>query len=122
GGYRPLAAARLFDVEYWELEQAKLAKRGARAPLAGRVALVTGAAHGIGKAAVDALLEAGAAVVGLDLEPTARDRPDYVGVAGDATRRAVVERAIDTAARRFGGLDVLVSNVGVFVAGPRIEE
>ncbi|GMU64173.1 MAG: short-chain dehydrogenase [Acidobacteriota bacterium] len=122
GGYRPLPAARLFDVEYWELEQAKLRRGGARPTLAGRVALVTGAAHGIGRAAVDALLEAGAAVVGLDLEATDRGRLDYAGVAGDATRAAVVARAIDTAARRFGGLDILVSNVGVFVAGPKIEE
>src|SRR5262249_6045129 len=67
GGYRALPAADIFAVEYWDLEQAKL-RRDAGAPMfAGEVALVTGAASGIGRASVEALLRRGAAVVGLDL-------------------------------------------------------
>lgn len=119
GGFRPLAPAALFEVEYWELEQAKLARAGAPRALAGRVALVTGAASGIGRAAAAALAAAGAAVVGLDLAPM--ELPgDALAVTGDATDARLVRRAVELAARRFGGLDILVSNVGVFFAGPTI--
>src|SRR5436309_1576643 len=69
GGYRALSARDLFDMEYWDLEQAKLAKAGKPPVFAGEVALVTGAASGIGRACVDSLLARGAAVVGLDLDP-----------------------------------------------------
>lgn len=69
GGYVALSEADLFDVEYWELEQAKLKRAGAPAPFAGQVALVTGAASGIGQAAAAALAAAGAAVVGIDIDP-----------------------------------------------------
>ena len=69
GGYVALSEADLFDVEYWELEQAKLARAGAPAPLAGQVALVTGAASGIGRATAEALAAVGAAVVGVDAHP-----------------------------------------------------
>jgi NAD(P)-dependent dehydrogenase (short-subunit alcohol dehydrogenase family) len=83
------------------------------------VALVTGAASGIGRAAAAALAEAGAAVVGLDLAPM--ELPgEALAVTGDATDPRLVRRAVELAARRFGGLDILVSNVGVFFAGPTI--
>jgi rhamnose utilization protein RhaD (predicted bifunctional aldolase and dehydrogenase) len=68
GGYRALPARDIFDVEYWDLEQAKLRKAGAPPPFAGEIALVTGAASGIGKACVEALHARGAAVVGLDID------------------------------------------------------
>jgi rhamnose utilization protein RhaD (predicted bifunctional aldolase and dehydrogenase)/NAD(P)-dependent dehydrogenase (short-subunit alcohol dehydrogenase family) len=119
GGWRPLSPRALFEVEYWELEQAKLARASAPAPLAGRAALVTGAASGIGRATAAALLAAGAGVVGLDLVPS--ELPgEYVGLAGDARSPARIRRALALAARRFGGLDILVANAGVFFAGPRI--
>lgn len=121
GGFRPLPPRDLFEVEYWELEQAKLARAGAPPPLAGRTALVTGAASGIGRAAASALLAQGAAVVGLDLQPSALDG-DYLGIAGDAIVPEVVRSAVELAAQRFGGLDVLVSNVGVFGPGREIAE
>ncbi|HSD79141.1 MAG TPA: SDR family oxidoreductase, partial [Solirubrobacteraceae bacterium] len=122
GGYRPLSVSDLLDFEYWEPERAKLARSHPPGPLAGRVALVTGAARGIGRAAVDALLAAGAAVAGLDLEATDRGRADYLGFTADATDARAVARALEATVRRFGGLDVLVSNVGVFLAGANLAE
>jgi len=117
GGYAVPPEADIFDVEYWELEQAKLARQPAPAPLAGRVALVTGAASGIGRATTLALLDAGAAVVGLDLDAAVdqvADGPAFVGAQGDAGDPAAVDRALALAARSFGGLDLLVINAGVF--------
>jgi rhamnose utilization protein RhaD (predicted bifunctional aldolase and dehydrogenase)/NAD(P)-dependent dehydrogenase (short-subunit alcohol dehydrogenase family) len=121
GGWRPLAPKELFEVEYWELEQAKLARAGAPRPLAGRVALVTGAASGIGRASSAELLAQGAAVVGLDLAPC-HLAGDFVAIEGDAADRRVLRRAVALAARRFGGLDIAVANAGIFFAGPTIAE
>jgi rhamnose utilization protein RhaD (predicted bifunctional aldolase and dehydrogenase)/NAD(P)-dependent dehydrogenase (short-subunit alcohol dehydrogenase family) len=121
GGYRPLPTRHLFEVEYWDLEQAKLRRGGAPPPLAGRVALVTGAASGIGAASAAALKERGAAVVGLDLQPAPDGRADLHLVA-DAADPAAVRAAITQAVERFGGLDAVVSCVGVFAAGPTVEE
>jgi rhamnose utilization protein RhaD (predicted bifunctional aldolase and dehydrogenase)/NAD(P)-dependent dehydrogenase (short-subunit alcohol dehydrogenase family) len=116
GGYVTPSEADIFDVEYWELEQAKLARQPAPSALSGRVALVTGAASGIGRATAQALLAAGAAVVGVDLDDPAgvADRADFVGVQGDATDPATVDLALGRAVRAFGGLDALVVNAGVF--------
>ncbi len=119
GGYRVLPAARLFEVEYWDLEQAKLRRAGAPPPLAGEVALVTGAASGIGKACVEALLARGAAVVGLDVEPRIADlfpRPAALGLRCDVTVEQEVAGALAEAVAAFGGLDVLILNAGVFPA------
>jgi rhamnose utilization protein RhaD (predicted bifunctional aldolase and dehydrogenase)/NAD(P)-dependent dehydrogenase (short-subunit alcohol dehydrogenase family) len=121
GGYRPLPPAELFEVEYWELEQAKLKRAAAPRPLAGRVALVTGAASGIGRASAAELLALGAAVVGLDLKPCDLSG-DFVSIEGDAADRRVVRRAVALAARRFGGLDIAVANAGIFFAGPTLAE
>ena len=67
--WRALPAGDLFDVEYWELEQAKLKRTGAEPPFLGEVVAITGAASGIGRATADAFLAAGAAVVALDRDP-----------------------------------------------------
>ena len=120
GGYRPLPDAELFEVEYWELEQAKLKTAAAAPPLGGRVALVTGAARGIGRACLAALRRRGAAVVGLDRQPLGLSGTDVLEVRGDATDEETLRRALDQAVTRFGGLDVLVLNLGFFAAGEEI--
>lgn len=121
GGYRALPPADLFDMEYWELEQAKLRLSGAPAEFTGEVALVTGAASGIGRACADALRAKGASVIGLDLTPT-ESRADYLGLQVDVTDPVAVEAAIDRGVERFGGLDVLVASAGVFPGDTPIAE
>ena len=124
GGYAALPARDIFDVEYWDLEQAKLRRAGKAPPFAGEVALVTGAASGIGKACVESLLARGAAVVGLDIRPeiaTLHRRADYLGIVCDLTVDAGLRQALDLAVNAFGGLDMLVLNAGIFPGGCRIE-
>lgn len=116
GGYRSLDEAQSFDIEYWSLEQAKLAGRR-RAPLAGEVAIVTGAASGIGRAAAERLLTDGAAVVGVDLDPSVQltfSGDAWRGVVGDVADPAVIERTLDEAVRTYGGVDMLVVAAGIF--------
>ncbi|MEV0675286.1 bifunctional aldolase/short-chain dehydrogenase [Actinosynnema sp. NPDC050436] len=115
GGYRALSPRELFEMEYWELEQAKLRLAGPPAEFTGEVALVTGAASGIGRACVEALRARGASVIGLDLTPTG-SRPDYLGLQVDVTDTVAVEAAVARGVERFGGLDVVVASAGVFPA------
>jgi rhamnose utilization protein RhaD (predicted bifunctional aldolase and dehydrogenase)/NAD(P)-dependent dehydrogenase (short-subunit alcohol dehydrogenase family) len=125
GGFQALGAKELFDVEYWDLEQAKLAKAGKPPVFAGEVALVTGAASGIGKACVEAFLGRGAAVGGLDVSPQiagSSDRSDYLGRICDVTDEEALEAALAFAVDAFGGLDILVLNAGIFPATRRIAE
>lgn len=124
GGWQGLDEAQLRDLEYWELEQAKLRAAGPLPVLAGRVALVSGAATGIGRATAEALRDKGAVVIGLDINPeVARhmDRPGYRGMVVELTEPEAVDHALAEVVRDFGGIDILVSNVGVFRANARIE-
>jgi rhamnose utilization protein RhaD (predicted bifunctional aldolase and dehydrogenase)/NAD(P)-dependent dehydrogenase (short-subunit alcohol dehydrogenase family) len=122
GGWTPLSEEDVFDVEYWSLEQAKLATATARRRFDGEIALVTGAASGIGSACAEALLAEGAAVVGLDLEECPSRNEAFHGVVGDVRSPDAVEEALEAAASRFGGLDVLVVNAGTFPASAPIAE
>jgi len=125
GGFQALPPKDIFDVEYWDLEQAKLKKGGKPPAFAGEVTLVTGAASGIGKAAVAAFLARGAAVVGLDLDARIESlhaRPDFLGLRCDVTDDAQVGLAIGRAVVAFGGLDMLVLNAGIFPASRKIAE
>ena len=123
--WQALPQADLFRVEYWDLEQAKLKRQGSPPPFAGEVALVTGAASGIGKACAAALLAQGAAVVGLDIDPAIQacfSQPDWLGIVGDVTDAAAIEAALETAVQHFGGLDILILNAGIFPHSQRIAE
>jgi len=125
GGYRALSPEHLFDVEYWDLEQAKLRRAGAPPAFAGEVALVTGAASGIGRTCVEALLARGAAVVGVDRDAAVaalHRRPEFRGVVADVARREQLTDTLEAAASAFGGLDMLVLNAGVFPATRPIAE
>jgi NAD(P)-dependent dehydrogenase (short-subunit alcohol dehydrogenase family) len=89
------------------------------------VALVTGAASGIGRACCEAFLKRGAAVVGLDIDAGVANafggRADFLGVHCDVTSREAVKAALQAGVGAFGGLDMLVLNAGIFPGGCRVE-
>lgn len=125
GGWKPLGEAKLFEVEYWELEQAKLKKSGSRPPFQGKIAIVTGAASGIGRAAAEALHAAGAAVLGLDINPsmvTLFNQPGLTGLVCDVTDQAAMNEAVEQAVQLYGGLDLLISNAGLFTPSASLAE
>ena len=123
--WQALPEAELFEVEYWELEQAKLKGSGQRPELEGKVALVSGAASGIGRATVQAMLDAGAVVLALDIDPELPQLFDASRVLSrccDITDGKAVAAAIQEAVLHFGGLDILVSNAGNFPPSAAISE
>ncbi|HEC13130.1 MAG TPA: bifunctional aldolase/short-chain dehydrogenase [Acidiferrobacteraceae bacterium] len=123
GGFKALPPEHLFDMEYWDLEQAKLNQSGALPVFAGEVALITGGASGIGKACVDAMLKRGAAVIALDINAdiaTLHQGKDYRGIQCDVSDGLQLNSALETGIAAFGGLDMLVLNAGVFPGGKRI--
>ncbi len=125
GGWTALPKQDQFDLEYWELEQAKLKRTQARSEFEGRVVLVTGAGSGIGKACVDAFLAHGAAVVALDIriEITSMwESPQVLGLVCDVTSTEEVNAALQRAVACFGGIDVLVSNAGNFPPSRQLRE
>ena len=125
GGWQALDQRHTFDIEYWDLEQAKLRKAGSPPLFTGEVVLVTGAASGIGKACVESYLKRGAAVVGLDRNPaieTLWKRPDVLGVKCDLTDAKAIDAALDVAVKRFGGVDMLVLNAGIFPSSQAIQD
>ncbi|MDZ7840612.1 MAG: bifunctional aldolase/short-chain dehydrogenase [Gammaproteobacteria bacterium] len=125
GGWRSLPEKDIFDVEYWELEQAKLNSGKTQPSLAGRIALVTGAGSGIGKACAAALLKRGAAVVAADvkgLDAPELDVPGVKAVRCDVTDAVQLQDLVATGVRAFGGLDIVVSNAGNFPASRSIED
>ena len=117
GGYVALSAGDLFEVEYWDLEQAKLRRAGLPPEFTGMVAVVTGAASGIGRACADELLSMGCAVAGLDRDVSVREAfegPAWLGMAVDVTDPAAQQAALDRTVERFGGVDIVVVAAGVF--------
>lgn len=125
GGYVALSAERLFEFEYWELEQAKLRRRGEPPPLAGTVALVTGAASGIGRACARALLAQGSAVAGLDVSydvETSFEGSAWKGLVADVTDEHAVAVALSRTVEAFGGVDIAVIAAGIFGPSAPITE
>jgi rhamnulose-1-phosphate aldolase/alcohol dehydrogenase len=127
--YAPISEAEKFRIEYWALEEAKLARRPAPRPLATRVALVTGGGSGIGRATARRLAAEGACVVVADRdEPAARAVAEEIGsadvavsVAADVTSEADVCAAVREAALAFGGVDLVVNNAGLSISRPLLE-
>ena len=117
GSFRPLTKADLFPLEYWSLEQAKLAANKPK-PLTGQVLLVTGGGGAIGAATARLFAREGAHVVVFDLDADKAGQVaksagnEAVAVAGDVTRPADVAAAFDRAVSTFGGVDIVVSNAG----------
>ena len=125
GGWKALPEKDIFDVEYWDLEQAKLAKAGSAPLHQGKVALVTGSEAGIGFACAQALAEAGAKVVGLDLNPNIENVMKEIGAVGkvvNLTEDEKVIEAVEWTVREYGGIDIVVSNAGIFTAGQYLED
>jgi rhamnulose-1-phosphate aldolase/alcohol dehydrogenase len=127
GGFTSLTEAESFAVEYWPLELYKLSLRPPPGELQGRIALVTGAAGGIGRAVVEELADKGACILAFDLDGEgAGDAVEALGdagavAAGDVTEEPAVREAFACAVEAFGGVDIVVSNAGVASSAP-IEE
>ncbi len=127
--YAPIDESEKFRIEYWALEEAKLQRMPKPEPLATRVALVTGAASGIGKAIAHRLAREGACVVvaDLDLQKAADAAAEIgnadvaVGVAADVSDAEAVAEAFRAAVLAFGGVDLVVNNAGLSISKPLLE-
>ncbi|WP_433280570.1 bifunctional aldolase/short-chain dehydrogenase [Pseudonocardia xinjiangensis] len=127
--YAPIPEAEKFRIEYWALEEAKLARRPKPKPLAGRVAFVTGAGSGIGRAIAVRLAAEGACVVVADRDAGSAatvaaelgTTDVAVPVTADVTSADAVAAAVDAAALAFGGVDLVVNNAGLSISKPLLE-
>ncbi|PFG29333.1 bifunctional aldolase/short-chain dehydrogenase [Paramicrobacterium agarici] len=127
--YAPIDEAEKFRIEYWTLEEAKLQRMPKPKPLATRIALVTGAASGIGKAIARRLAAEGAcvAIADLDIEKARAAASEIgnadvaVGIAADVSNEQAVKAAIDETLLAFGGLDIVVNNAGLSLSKSLLE-
>ncbi|MER5369564.1 bifunctional aldolase/short-chain dehydrogenase [Streptomyces sp. NPDC002722] len=127
--YAPIEESEKFRIEYWELEEAKLRRMPRAKPLATRVALVTGAGSGIGKAIAHRLVAEGACVVVADIDAAnassvAEDlggADKALAVPVDVTSEEEIAAAFRAAALAFGGVDLVVNNAGISISKPLLE-
>ena len=127
--YAPIDEAEKFRIEYWALEEAKLQRMPKAEPLATRIALVTGAASGIGKAIARKLAAEGACVViaDLSLEKAQQAAAEIggsdvaVGVQVDVSDEAAVQAMVDATVLAFGGVDLVVNNAGLSLSKTLLE-
>ncbi len=127
--YRPIPEREKFRIEYWALEEAKLRRLPSPKRHAGRIALVTGAAGGIGRAIATRLAAEGACVVVADLDAERANAAAAeiggsdvaLGVAVNVTDAQTVSEAVEAALLGFGGIDLVVNNAGLSVSKPLLE-
>ncbi|MCU1665223.1 MAG: rhaD [Pseudonocardia sp.] len=127
--YAPIPESEKFRIEYWSLEEAKLARMPKPKPLAGRVAFVTGAGSGIGRAVAERLAGEGACVVVADRDAAAAatvaaelgNADVALPVTVDVTSTEAVAAAVDAAVLAFGGVDLVVNNAGLSISKPLLE-
>jgi len=127
--YAPIDESEKFRIEYWALEEAKLARLPKPKPLASRIALVTGAASGIGKAIATRLAAEGAcvAIADLDLDKARAAAAELggtdvaIGIQANVTSEEDVQAAVDEAVLAFGGLDLVVNNAGLSLSKSLLE-
>jgi rhamnulose-1-phosphate aldolase/alcohol dehydrogenase len=126
--YAPISDAEKFNIEYWLLEEAKLQRMPKPKPLSSRIAFVTGAGSGIGKAIAERIVAEGGCVVIADLNlkaaqevATSLGADNAVAVSIDVTSEEQIKKALNEAVLAFGGVDLIVNNAGLSISKPLLE-